>query len=96
MSFRLSIYPLALTVLAGCAAPANGPGMGNPRCRAAGAQAELGKMIDPAVTEAARAASGALRARVIKPGEAVTMDADPQRLNIEVDDTGKIRRLRCG
>jgi hypothetical protein len=97
MSFRLVISALALSVL-GCAplSESRTPGLSEPRCRAAGAQAELGKTIDPAVSEAARASSGALRARVIKPGDAVTMDADPQRLNIEVDDTGKIRRLRCG
>ena len=88
MRVQLALSTFSLCVfLTACA----GVGLGEP-----GAQAELGKMIDPAVTEAARAASGALRARVIKPGEAVTMDADPQRLNIEVDDTGKIRRLRCG
>ena len=93
----LLISLLTLNLLAACAQTAgSGPQMSEPRCRAAGAQAELGKTIDPAVTEAARAAAGALRARVIKPGDAVTMDADPQRLNIEIDDAGKIRRLRCG
>jgi hypothetical protein len=92
----LSTFALGVLLTACAGSGVREPGMGDPRCRAAGAQAELGKTIDPAVTEAARAGSGALRARVIKPGEAVTMDADPQRLNIEVDDTGKIRRLRCG
>ena len=93
----LVIGLLSADLLAACAqVSGSGPQLSEARCRAAGAQAELGKTIDPAVTEATRAAAGALRARVIKPGDAVTMDADPQRLNIEVDDTGKIRRLRCG
>lgn len=90
-----SIFFFGTGLVAGCAGSPSA-GVADPRCRAAGAQAELGKTIDPAVTEAARAGSGALRARVIKPGDSVTMDADPQRLNIEVDDAGRIRRLRCG
>jgi hypothetical protein len=86
-----------LLVLAGLAACANsGERYPEPRCRAAGAQAQLGETLDDRVTDEARWASGAMRTRVIRPGQAVTMDADPQRLNIEVDETGRVRRLRCG
>ncbi|MEO8531121.1 MAG: I78 family peptidase inhibitor [Deltaproteobacteria bacterium] len=34
--------------------------------------------------------------RVIKPGQMVTMDFNPSRLNINVDDAGKITRVWCG
>lgn len=94
MPLRLVVGSLALCLLAGCAS--RPPAMSEPRCRAAGAREELGKMLDDEVADNARAAAGAMRARVIKPGQAVTQEIDPQRLNIEVDDTGKIRRLRCG
>ncbi len=70
--------------------------MAEARCRAAGAQAELGKAIDDNVAEDARAAAGAMRARVVRIGQPSTGEIDPQRLNIEVDETGRIRRLRCG
>jgi hypothetical protein len=84
-------------VLLGLSACASNPArMPEPRCRAAGAEAELGKTVDDKVADDARYAAGAMRTRVIRPGQAVTMDADPQRLNIEVDETGRIRRLRCG
>jgi len=34
--------------------------------------------------------------RVIGPGQAITMDFSPSRLNIEHDDAGKITRVWCG
>lgn len=34
--------------------------------------------------------------RVISPGQPVTMDYNQARLNVELDDTGRIVRLTCG
>ena len=34
--------------------------------------------------------------RIITPGMAVTMDYSPERLNIEIDDAGRISRVACG
>ncbi|MCU0910160.1 MAG: I78 family peptidase inhibitor [Rhodobacteraceae bacterium] len=34
--------------------------------------------------------------RVIRPGMAVTMDYRPDRLNLELDQTGRIIRVFCG
>ncbi|MEZ5753825.1 MAG: I78 family peptidase inhibitor [Paracoccaceae bacterium] len=34
--------------------------------------------------------------RVIRPGMAVTMDYNPDRLNFEVDRAGRIARVTCG
>ncbi len=34
--------------------------------------------------------------RVIRPGEAVTMDFAPNRLNVEVDEQERISRVYCG
>ena len=36
------------------------------------------------------------RRRIIPPGSAVTMDYIPDRLNLEVDETGIITRVYCG
>lgn len=96
--YRIAVSSSILFAVAGCTQllPAPEPRLPEARCRAAGAQAELGKAVDDETADNARAAAGALRARIIKPGQAVTMDLDPQRLNIEVDETGRIRRLRCG
>lgn len=34
--------------------------------------------------------------RVIRPGDAVTMDFNPHRLNIDLDGAGLIATVRCG
>jgi len=90
MPFRAPI--LLWLALAACAAPA-GQGPADPdACGASALQHLVGK------TEAALAATalpaGALR--VIRPGMAVTMEYSPQRLNIELDETGHITRVFCG
>jgi len=40
--------------------------------------------------------SQAKRLRLIHAGEMVTMDFSPDRLNIELDKSGKIARITCG
>lgn len=34
--------------------------------------------------------------RILPPGSAMTMDHRPERLNVDIDDTGTILRLWCG
>ena len=71
-------------------------GMGAARCTAANAKGYLGQELNERTVDDARAHAGALRSRIVRPGEPVTMDADPLRLNVETDASGRIRRLRCG
>lgn len=40
--------------------------------------------------------SGAATLRLVRPGEAVTMDYQTDRLTVELDEDGVIRALRCG
>jgi len=40
--------------------------------------------------------SGARRVRWIQPGDAVTMDYIPERLNVHLDERGIIQRFACG
>lgn len=101
MPLPLVISALALVVVvSGCGGPLLVSGetrLPEPRCRAAGAESELGKIVDDETADNARAAAGAMRARIIRYGGVATMvNTDSQRLNIEVDETGTIRRLRCG
>jgi hypothetical protein len=63
-------------------------------CKVADFDYLIGGPVPDAETLAAL--QGAKRVRVIRPGQAVTMDYLPQRLNIETDDNGIVRRLRCG
>jgi hypothetical protein len=71
-------------------------GMGPARCVAANAKQYLGQEVEVHTVDEARAYAGAMRSRVIRPGQPVTMDADPLRLNVELGPDGRIRRLRCG
>ncbi|HEJ1170175.1 TPA: hypothetical protein SLU36_005169 [Pseudomonas aeruginosa] len=66
------------------------------RCDANAVQAYVGKQASAAIVEEARRAAGAEVARALRPHDAVTMDYNLRRLNIDVDDTLVIKRLSCG
>ncbi|RPS78306.1 hypothetical protein IPC988_26655 [Pseudomonas aeruginosa] len=66
------------------------------RCDANAVQAYVGKQASAAIVEEARRAAGAEVALALRPHDAVTMDYNPRRLNIDVDDTLVIKRLSCG
>ncbi|AON70415.1 hypothetical protein B8B80_26855 [Pseudomonas aeruginosa] len=76
-------------------APATTPAADG-RCDANAVQAYVGKQASAAIVEEARRAAGAEVARALRPHDAVTMDYNPRRLNIDVDDTLVIKRLSCG
>jgi hypothetical protein len=65
-------------------------------CRDGPAQRYLGHGSSAGAVEGARRASGAKTVRVVRPGEAVTMDFRPDRLTVTVDEHQAISRLTCG
>lgn len=65
-------------------------------CDAAPAQRYLGQKADSTVVQAALTATRAKQVRVIKPDMMVTMDFRSDRLNVRVDDDGKIIAITCG
>lgn len=96
---------VAAGILAGCAGP--NPGTANQhaatgqlpvggQCNAAPAQSFVGKDSTASVIEAARVQSGAHMARVLHPGQVITKEYNAQRLNLLVDDNGRITAIRCG
>lgn len=75
------------------------PGAVTPAADECGADRLGGYLNQPATSDTLakiRAAAGHERIRTIRPGDAVTMDFRPDRLNIEIGDDGRIKRLRCG
>ena len=104
MSLKLTLAGLSLAALLGCATaptpPAGtGPAPGGPSggiCNAQGAQFAIGKTPGASVVEQARQQSGSRMARVLRPGQAVTMEFSAQRLNLDLDASGVITRVRCG
>jgi len=91
---------LAGALLAGCASSPQqdsaGAAKGDGRCNAEPVQYLVGERITVELAEQARELSGANLLRVIHPQQPVTMDYNPQRLNIDIDDDDSIIRLSCG
>ncbi|UUZ64269.1 proteinase inhibitor I78 [Polaromonas sp. P1-6] len=104
MSLKLTLAGLSLAALLGCATPhtpSAGPspapsGPSGGICNAQGAQFAIGKAPGASIVEQARQRSGAYMARVLRPNQAVTMEFNAQRLNLDVDAAGVITRARCG
>ncbi|MDR3427353.1 I78 family peptidase inhibitor [Silvimonas sp.] len=98
-----SIFPslsliLLAVALAGCSASQpDAMTMASPgACNAEPVQALVGKTSTPELVEMARQQSASKLVRVIKPGDAVTMDFNTQRLNLDVDEAGVIKKAACG
>ncbi len=105
MSIKLTLSALSLLALFGCATPSPPVGAtpgtvpaGPPTgvCNAQGAQFALGKQPLASLVEQARQRSGSYMARVLRPGQVVTMEFNAQRLNLDLDAAGVIIRARCG
>jgi hypothetical protein len=104
MALKLIAAGTMLAALIGCTtpvttSPAGVPSASGPAgsvCNAQGAQFAIGKTPGASVVEEARQRSGSYMARVLRPGQVVTMEFNAQRLNLEVDAAGVIRKVRCG
>lgn len=99
----------AILALAGCAPaaqtgqattpPSGGTDTGVPTlmpCQESLVAEHVGKRFDPAKASAIRDQSKSRSVRVVRPGDAVTMDYSPERLNIHLDEKGTIIEFRCG
>ena len=56
----------------------------------------MDKRITTEMAEEARVESGAEHLRVTAPNQAVTLEYNPRRLNIDIDEDDTIIRLSCG
>lgn len=73
-----------------------GPGLEDGACRAEQAQRFVGKLPDTDTVRAAMTASGAATVRVIAHDAMVTMDYRGDRLNVRLDEHGRIVAITCG
>jgi Peptidase inhibitor I78 family len=91
---------LAALALGGCAAapaaeqPSANAAPGS--CDASKAQFAVGRDPGLAIQDQARERSGARTVRTLRPGQLVTMEYSGDRLNLELDASGKVVRVRCG
>ena len=65
-------------------------------CNADASRAAIGRLATPDVVEQARIDAGAREARVLHPGQVVTMEYKEGRLNVDVNEREAIVGLRCG
>ncbi|MBB4128139.1 hypothetical protein GGR77_003466 [Xanthomonas translucens] len=65
-------------------------------CDASQAQGLVGQAAEQALVDQARIDTGSKSVRVLKPNQAVTMEFNGERLNIEVDAKNVITGVRCG
>lgn len=99
------VWPLAACTVqptpepaAAAPAPAPAPVTGGKTqvCNAEAAQDTIGKAATAEVVEQARKSAGAALARVLEPGQVVTMEYREDRLNLDVDAGNVITAVRCG
>jgi hypothetical protein len=69
---------------------------GQPMCDAQPVQKLIGTKLTPAVTEQAQKDSTSNRTRILRPGEVMTMEYNPNRLNLILDKQDALIALRCG
>jgi len=94
---KLLISTLPLIALAGCADDRPGHHRPPPReCRAEAAQRLVGAPFNPQLQRRAQQATGARTVRVLRPGQAATMDYRTDRLNIMIGERNIVSRINCG
>ncbi len=65
-------------------------------CDAAPAQDAVGRPASPQLAETARRQAGARTVRVIGHDDMVTKEYDTTRLNLQLDERGRVVRVYCG
>ena len=82
-------HVIPLVLLAACA-PLAAADPASQGCGADTLQAAVGEHLGEV------ALPSGVKVRIIRPGDAVTMDHAPDRLNIELDADDRVVRVRCG
>lgn len=80
----------------GAAQPVTAPPVAATPCDTETLQGLIGQAGDEAVYDRATRDAGARHYRALGPQDAATMDFREDRLNIDLDDSGRITGFRCG
>jgi hypothetical protein len=84
---------LAAVALIGCATVPPEP---SGQCNTDRLSGLVGRPATPELGTRAQRLSGAARLRWIRPGDVVTMDFSPQRLNVHLDAQNRVDHFACG
>ena len=95
---RLCFAALAVSLAACSTTPpaAGGPQAPSGVCNAEGARWAIGSAVNDDVVNRVLRDTGSRDARVLRPGQAATMDFRQDRVNVDVNDRGAITGIRCG
>ncbi|MDZ4335035.1 MAG: I78 family peptidase inhibitor [Pseudomonas sp.] len=99
MALRHALASLSLlALLAGCSSqpPAQQTAEITGDCSVDNLSGVLGQNASAELIEQVQQQANAKTLRVLAPGDAATMDYNPQRLNIDIDESEVIIRLTCG
>lgn len=99
MALRHALTSLSLlALLAGCSSqpPAQQAAEISGDCDVEQVHGALGQTASAELIEQVQQQANAKTLRVLAPGDAATMDYNPQRLNIDIDESEVIIRLTCG
>jgi hypothetical protein len=88
--------PLIAFAALGAIACATAPDPATGACNASGLGNLVGREGTAELSAEAQRRSGARQLRVIRPGDAVTMDFREDRLNIRLDAAGRVESFDCG
>jgi hypothetical protein len=69
---------------------------GGQMCDAQSVQNLIGTQLTSSVENQIKEKSSSSKTRVLKPGEVMTMEYDPRRINLILDQQGALTALRCG
>ena len=89
-------FALTMFVVAACAPVAPLPGVPTGECSAEGLGDLVGHIATPSLVNRAKRRSGASVARVLRPGQIVTMEYLNGRLNVNVDEKNRVKSFSCG
>jgi len=87
---------LLAAALSGCAPVAPLPGLPTGECSVTGLGNLVGRDATPSLVERAKRRAGASLARILRPGQIVTMEYRNGRLNVNVDGRNRVQRFTCG
>ena len=96
----------AVAALAGCAAGTQNTDQGSSSqtatssgngqtCNADPVQTAIGQQATPELLETYRQQAGAKMARILRPRDVITMEYNPQRLNLRVDEQDTVISVNC-
>lgn len=97
MAMRFPAILLIALPLAACATmPPPGPPPLAESCNAEAASWAMGHAVSDDIVERIRVETGSRSVRVIRPGQAVTMDYRGDRVNIKLNERDAIVGISCG